>query len=162
MSDEFSSWHAGSVVQISQLRQLIREGAGLVGESWPTQLTHRRSWRTDFISRNEEWPGLASRKQGFYLTESVDKVILQKAITVQTRQLILYISDEKGWVDRFVRELTFAKWGARSYPSGSSSGRFSAPCSRPLSLPRSSRTAFVSHVFIYYFQKVNSPTKPST
>ena len=35
--------------------------------------------------------------------------MLQKAITVQTRQLILYISDEKGWVDRFVRELTFAK-----------------------------------------------------
>ena len=53
--------------------------------------------------------GLQVGKPGFYLTESVDKVILQKAITVQTRQLILYISDDEGLVDGFVRELTFTK-----------------------------------------------------
>ena len=38
--------------------------------------------------------------------ESVDKVILQKPIPSQICQLILYISNKKGWVGGFVRELT--------------------------------------------------------
>jgi len=44
-----------------------------------------------------------------YLTGSVDTVVLQKSIPAQIRQLILHISNNKGCVDRFVRELTFAQ-----------------------------------------------------
>ena len=44
-----------------------------------------------------------------HLTESVYKVVLQKSIPTQIRQLILYISDDEGYVDEFVGELTFAK-----------------------------------------------------
>ena len=43
------------------------------------------------------------------LTESVLTVVLQKSIPPRTRQLILYISNSKGQVDEFVREMTFAK-----------------------------------------------------
>ena len=43
-----------------------------------------------------------------YLTESV-YVILQKCIPAQIRELILHISNNKGYVDGFVRELTFAE-----------------------------------------------------
>ena len=48
----------------------------------------------------------------FFLTQSVYKVVLQKSIPAQIRQLILdyyYISNNKGYVDGFVGELTFAK-----------------------------------------------------
>ena len=38
---------------------------------------------------------------------SVYKVVLQKSILVQIRQLILYISDSRGQVDGFVGDLTF-------------------------------------------------------
>ena len=44
-----------------------------------------------------------------YLTQSVFQVVLQKSIPTQIRQLILYIRNSKGWVDRFVRGLTSAK-----------------------------------------------------
>jgi len=44
-----------------------------------------------------------------YLTESVYKVVSQKSIPTQIRQLIFYISNSKEYVDGFVRELTFAK-----------------------------------------------------
>ena len=44
-----------------------------------------------------------------YLTESVYKDVLQNSIPAQIRQLILYISNDKGDVDGFVRELTFAE-----------------------------------------------------
>jgi len=44
-----------------------------------------------------------------YLTQRVFKVVLQKSIPAQIRQLIICISDNKGKVDRFVLELTFAK-----------------------------------------------------
>ena len=44
-----------------------------------------------------------------YLTESVDKVVSQKSIPAQIRQLSLYMSNNKGPVDGVVRELTFAK-----------------------------------------------------
>ena len=37
-----------------------------------------------------------------YLTESAYKVALQKPIPAQICQLILYISNNKGWVDGFV------------------------------------------------------------
>ena len=47
--------------------------------------------------------------QRSHFTESVYKVILQKSISVQIRQLILYVSHNKGLVDEFVRELTLAK-----------------------------------------------------
>ena len=43
------------------------------------------------------------------LTESVYKVVLRKSISAQIRQLILFISDNKGSVDGFERELTFTK-----------------------------------------------------
>ena len=43
------------------------------------------------------------------LTKSVYKVVLQKSISAQIRRLILYISNNKGHVDGFVEELTFAK-----------------------------------------------------
>ena len=42
-----------------------------------------------------------------YLTESVQKVVLQDLIPAQIRQLILYISNNRGQVDGFVWELTF-------------------------------------------------------
>ena len=43
-----------------------------------------------------------------YLTQSVFKDDLQKSIPTQLRQLILYISNRKGYVDGFVGELTSA------------------------------------------------------
>ena len=39
-----------------------------------------------------------------YLTESVHKVVSQKLIPAQIRQLILDASNDKGQVDEFVRE----------------------------------------------------------
>ena len=58
-------------------------------------------------------PGLGFRVLGAslqtYLTESAHKVVLQKSIPAQIRQLILYIYDDEGQVDGFVREPTFAK-----------------------------------------------------
>ena len=47
--------------------------------------------------------------QPSYLTESVYKVVLQMSIPAQIRQRVLYISNDKGLVDEFARELTFAK-----------------------------------------------------
>ena len=44
-----------------------------------------------------------------YRTESVYKVVLQKSIPTQIRQLILYVSNNEGYVDEFVRELAFAE-----------------------------------------------------
>jgi hypothetical protein len=44
-----------------------------------------------------------------YLTESFYRVVLQKSIPAQIRQLILCISDGQVWFHGFVRELTFAK-----------------------------------------------------
>ena len=46
---------------------------------------------------------------GLHLTESVYKIVSQKSIPPQIRQLFLYISNNKGQVDGFVGELTFAK-----------------------------------------------------
>ena len=43
-----------------------------------------------------------------HLTESVHTVVSQKSISSRIYQLILYIHDDKGYVDEFVRELTFA------------------------------------------------------
>ena len=42
------------------------------------------------------------------LTESVYKVVWQKSIPARIRQLILYISKNKGYVNSFVGELTFS------------------------------------------------------
>ena len=47
--------------------------------------------------------------EGYHLTESVRKVVLQKSISAKNRQRILYMSENKGQVDGFVEELTFAK-----------------------------------------------------
>ena len=44
-----------------------------------------------------------------YLTHSVFNVVLQKSISAQIRQLILYISNIEGYVDGSVRELASAK-----------------------------------------------------
>ena len=43
-----------------------------------------------------------------YLTERVYKVIWKKSIPTQIRQLILYMGNNKGYVDEFVRELNLA------------------------------------------------------
>ena len=47
--------------------------------------------------------------QHSYLAEIVYKVVLQKSIPAQIRQLILYIGHNTGYVDGFARELAFAK-----------------------------------------------------
>ena len=44
-----------------------------------------------------------------YLTDSINKVFLKKSITTQIRRRILYISNDNGSVNEFVRELTFVK-----------------------------------------------------
>ena len=44
-----------------------------------------------------------------YLTQRVCNVVSQNSIPTQIHQLILDIRDSKGWVDRFVGELTSAK-----------------------------------------------------
>ena len=49
-----------------------------------------------------------SHSRGCYLTQCF-KVVLQRSIPTQIRQLILCISNIKGLVDGFVGELTFAK-----------------------------------------------------
>ena len=44
-----------------------------------------------------------------YLSHSVHTVILQKSISAQICQLILYIKTNQEYVDEFVRELTLTK-----------------------------------------------------
>ena len=44
-----------------------------------------------------------------YLTESVYEVVLQTSIPAQIRQFILYISNNQGLIDEFVRESPFAE-----------------------------------------------------
>ena len=46
---------------------------------------------------------------GFDLTRSVSKVVWQRLIPPQNRQLIIHISNSKGGVDGFVGGLTSAK-----------------------------------------------------
>ena len=43
-----------------------------------------------------------------YLTDSVHRVVLQKSIHEHIRQLILHVSNQKGYVGGFVWELAFA------------------------------------------------------
>ena len=45
-----------------------------------------------------------------YFTESDCKVVLQKSIPAQIRQLVLYISNDKRYVDVCVQRLTFADY----------------------------------------------------
>ena len=45
----------------------------------------------------------------FYLSQSVDKVVLQKSIPTRIHQLILYMFNSKGYVDGFVVEVTPVK-----------------------------------------------------
>ena len=47
--------------------------------------------------------------RGSYLTQRVIKVVWQMSIPTQIRQLILYISNGKGYVDGFVGVLTSVK-----------------------------------------------------
>ena len=55
-------------------------------------------------------PGILARIECIpYLTESVYEVVLEKSIPTQIRQLVLYIRNDKGYVDGFVWELPFAK-----------------------------------------------------
>ncbi len=44
-----------------------------------------------------------------HLSESVNKNVFHKSISAQIRSLILNISNDEGYVDGFVGELTFAK-----------------------------------------------------
>ena len=46
---------------------------------------------------------------GCYLTANVCKVIHKKSIPAKNRQLIRYMSNDKGYVDGFMQELTFAE-----------------------------------------------------
>ena len=48
-------------------------------------------------------------RQQVDLSESLDKIVFQKSILAQVRQLPRYFSNDKGYVAGFVRELTFAK-----------------------------------------------------
>ena len=52
--------------------------------------------------------GSHSRRR-LYLTVSVYKVVWDKSIPAQIRQLVRNISNKRGQVDGFVREWTFAK-----------------------------------------------------
>ena len=47
--------------------------------------------------------------QRSYFTQSVYKVVLQKATSVKILQLILYLSNSTGYVDGFVERFTFSK-----------------------------------------------------
>jgi hypothetical protein len=53
------------------------------------------------------WRQVCTPKARSYLTESAYKVVLQKSVPAQIRPLILYVSNDIGQVDGFVRELTF-------------------------------------------------------
>ena len=53
--------------------------------------------------------GDAPRGRQLYVAYSVYGVVLKKLIPAQIRQIILYISNDKGYVGGFVRELTFAQ-----------------------------------------------------
>ena len=61
----------------------------------------------EFTRHGDQAEVVASREH-LFLTESVHKVILQQSIPAQIRQLIFIISNNKGQVDGFVGELTFA------------------------------------------------------
>ena len=50
-----------------------------------------------------------------YLAQRLDTVVLQKSIQAKNRQLILYISDDRGSVDVFGREFTSAERLHRHY-----------------------------------------------
>ena len=56
-----------------------------------------------------EMSHVASSDVCFCLAESVYKVVLKRSSPAPIRQLVLYISDDKGSVDGSVRELAFAK-----------------------------------------------------
>ena len=51
----------------------------------------------------------ASACRQLHLTESVHKVVLQKSILAQIRQLMLFISKDEGRDDGFGRKLFFCK-----------------------------------------------------
>ena len=53
--------------------------------------------------------GASGRTSRFHITQSALEAVLKKSIPTQIRQLILYISNSKGQVDRFVGELASAK-----------------------------------------------------
>jgi len=44
-----------------------------------------------------------------FISHNFFQVVLQKSISTQSRQLIICISNSKGYVDEFVGELTFAE-----------------------------------------------------
>ena len=77
-------------------------------------LRERRAgcWARSWCPRASTWTWWWSRRSRgpsrSHLTQSVCKVVLQKWIPTQIRQLTLYISKRKGWVDDFVGELTFS------------------------------------------------------
>ena len=48
------------------------------------------------------------RYKQVHLTARVYKVVMQKSAPAQIRQLVLHISNDKGYVDGFAWELTFA------------------------------------------------------
>ena len=52
---------------------------------------------------------LCSEWQRIDLTESVYTIIMQKLISAQIRQLILYMRKDKGYVNGFVRGSTFSE-----------------------------------------------------
>ena len=74
------------------------------GCTWPRGARRRRTARRPCVlagthSGPQGRPALQSNQS--HLTESVDNVILQKSILAQIRQRIVYISNDKGYVDGF-------------------------------------------------------------
>ena len=59
------------------------------------------------VKKPPTFAAIAQRKS--YLTESVYKLVFQKSIHTQIRQLILHVSNKNGQFDGFVQELTFAQ-----------------------------------------------------
>jgi len=54
-------------------------------------------------------PGSPHGRSQIHPTKSVYKVVSQKSISSEIRQLVIYISNHEGYVNRFVREFTLAK-----------------------------------------------------
>ena len=121
---------------------------------------------------------LADRSaSGFYLTDDFHEIVLQKAIPAQIRHLILYFSNDEGFVDGFVRGSTFAK---RLYEHFLLD-RIDGPASGQVDVERKVKHHFGvgdfeckenrydesfagsshTHCFESRFAEVNSPTNPS-
>jgi hypothetical protein len=120
--------------QIRQLILHISHSKGLV-DGFVGELTFAKRLEKRFVGSakiekefKKRTEGVASLKYALqpYLSESVYRVVLQRSIPIQIRQLILYIRNIEGQVDGCMGELTSARKIKRSARSAWRASRLSS------------------------------------